>query len=74
MKTKIRKIGNRSVIILPQKMMRELGLKDGDILKVEKKGSVLAFQPAAAEFKEWAEAYRNANIDYKDVLKRLGND
>jgi hypothetical protein len=28
-------------------------------------------KPIDPEFEEWAEAYRQANIDYKEVLKEL---
>lgn len=73
MKIKIEKIGNRSGIILPKKLMKKYDLKEGDVLTVKKEGSALALRPVS-NFSEWAEAYRNANIEYKDVLKELSND
>lgn len=74
MEIKLKKIDDQVGIILPQDIVNELKLEEGDILKIERRGSLLAIKPPDHEFKEWAEAYRHANIDYKDVLKKLGND
>ncbi|MEX2566307.1 MAG: AbrB/MazE/SpoVT family DNA-binding domain-containing protein [Cyclobacteriaceae bacterium] len=71
MEAKIRKIGNSSGIILPKEIMDELHLKDGDVLTIERKGTSLELYQENPEFSEWAEAYRNANLDYKEVLKEL---
>lgn len=72
--TKIQKIGNQTGIILPKEMMTEYNLKEGDELIISKEGSALTIRKPPSEFSDWAEAYRNANIDYKDVLKALAND
>lgn len=71
MKTKIRKIGNSSGIILPKEIMKEMHLKEGDEITIQKKESHLELLPEDPEFSKWAEAYRSANIQYKDVLKEL---
>jgi putative addiction module antidote len=71
MKAKIRKIGNSSGIILPKEVMEELHLKEGDELTIEKKGTLLELRSEDPEFSEWAEAYRSANLEYKEVLKEL---
>lgn len=71
MEAKIRKIGNSSGIILPKRIMDELHLKEGDVLTIERKGSHLELVSEDQEFRDWAEAYRAANIKYKDVLKEL---
>lgn len=63
-------MGDRSGIILPEKMLKIFDLKEGDAFTVEKEGSVLVLRPSS-DFSEWAEAYRHANIEYKDVLKKL---
>jgi hypothetical protein len=39
--------------------------------QLRKKGGNVELKPVDREFEEWAEAYRQANIDYKDVLKEL---
>ncbi len=71
MEAKIRKIGNSSGIILPKEVMEELNLKEGDILTIERKGTSLELRSEDPEFAEWAEAYRSANREYKEVLKEL---
>lgn len=71
METKIRKIGNSLGVTLPKQLIDELHLKSGDKVIIEKKGGNLELKPVDSEFKEWAEAYRQANTDYKDVLREL---
>jgi len=71
MDSKVRKIGNSLGVILPKQLIEELHLKSGDKIRIERKGSNLELRPVDSEFEEWAEAYRQLNIDYKDVLKAL---
>lgn len=71
METKIRKIGNSLGITLPKQVIEELHLKDGDKLSVEKLDGILQLKPIDPEFEDWAEAYRELNADYKEVLKEL---
>lgn len=71
MEGKIRKIGNSLGVILPKQLIEELHLKTGDKVSIERKGSNLELWPVDPEFEEWAEAYRQLNTDYKDVLKAL---
>jgi putative addiction module antidote len=71
METKIRKIGNSLGVTLPKQLIDELHLKSGDKLTIEKNGPNLELKPMDPEFEEWAEAYRQANTDYKEVLKEL---
>lgn len=71
MEGKIRKIGNSLGVILPKQLVDELHLKTGDKVSIERKGSNLEIRPVDPEFEDWAEAYREVNTDYKDVLKAL---
>lgn len=71
MEAKIRKIGNSLGVILPKQLIDKLHLKTGDKVSIERKGSNLELRPVDPEFEEWAEAYRQVNTDYKDVLKAL---
>ena len=71
METKIRRIGNSLGVTLPKQLIEELHLKKGDTLTIEAKGGELQLKPIDSEFEEWAEAYRQANTDYKEVLKEL---
>jgi putative addiction module antidote len=71
METKIRQMGNSLGITLPKQLIDELHLKSGDKLTIEKKGANLELKPTDPDFEEWAKAYRQANIDYKVVLKEL---
>ncbi|MBO6572717.1 MAG: AbrB/MazE/SpoVT family DNA-binding domain-containing protein [Balneola sp.] len=71
METKVRKVGNSLGLTLPKNVVEELHLKDGDTLSIETKDGNLNLKPVNVEFEEWAEAYRQANIDYKEVLNEL---
>lgn len=71
MEGKIRKVGNSLGVILPKQMIDELHLKSGDKVTIERKGSNLELRPIDPEFEDWAEAYKEVNTDYKDVLKAL---
>ncbi|MBO6535278.1 MAG: AbrB/MazE/SpoVT family DNA-binding domain-containing protein [Balneolaceae bacterium] len=71
METKIRKIGNSLGITLPKQVIEELHLKDGDKLEIETIDKVLQLKQIDSEFEDWAEAYRELNVSYKDVLKEL---
>ncbi len=71
MEGKIRKVGNSLGVILPKQMIDELHLKSGDKVTIERKGANLELRPIDPDFEEWAEAYKEVNTDYKDVLKAL---
>ncbi|MGM0460318.1 MAG: AbrB/MazE/SpoVT family DNA-binding domain-containing protein [Bacteroidota bacterium] len=71
MEGKIRKVGNSLGVILPKQLVDELHLKTGDKVSIERKGSNLEIRPVDPEFEDWAEAYREVNTDYKEVLKEL---
>lgn len=71
MKTKIRKIGNSSGIILPKDILDELHLKEGDEITIKNAESHLELFAEDSEFADWAESYRRANTNYKEVLKEL---
>jgi putative addiction module antidote len=71
MEAKVRKVGNSLGIILPKQIIDELHLKEGDKLSIDQVGSRLELRVADPEFEQWAEAYRQLNTDYKDVLQAL---
>lgn len=71
MEAKIRKVGNSLGIILPKQLIDELELKSGDKLNIEQKDTGMELKVVDKEFEEWAEAYRQANTDYREVLKEL---
>jgi putative addiction module antidote len=71
MEAKVRKIGNSMGVILPKQLIEELHLKKGDKLNITLKGKSVELSPVDSEFEECAEAYRQVNKDYKDVLKEL---
>ncbi|TVQ09813.1 MAG: AbrB/MazE/SpoVT family DNA-binding domain-containing protein [Balneolaceae bacterium] len=71
MEAKIRKVGNSLGVILPKQLIEDLHLKSGDKVTIEREGLSLQLRPVDPEFEDWAEAYRQVNLDYKDVLKAL---
>lgn len=71
MEAKVRKVGNSLGIILPKPLIEDLHLKTGDKMSIHRNGARLELRPIDPEFEEWAEAYRQLNTDYKDVLQAL---
>ena len=71
MEGKIQKVGDSLGVILPKQLIDEMHLKSGDTITIERKEANLELRPVDPEFEEWAEAYREINTDYKDVLKAL---
>jgi len=71
MEAKVRKVGNSLGIILPKQITDELHLKVGDKMSIDQVGTRLELRPVDPEFEQWAEAYRQLNTDYKDVLQAL---
>ncbi|WP_138429584.1 AbrB/MazE/SpoVT family DNA-binding domain-containing protein [Fodinibius saliphilus] len=71
METKIKKIGNDVAIVIPKELVDKLHLNIGDKLNIEKRGDGLMLKHMDSEFEEWAEVYRQANSEYKKVLKEL---
>jgi putative addiction module antidote len=71
MEAKVRKVGYSLGIILPKHITDGLHLKVGDKLSIDQVGTRLELRPVDPEFEQWAEAYRQLNTDYKDVLQAL---
>lgn len=71
MDLKLRKIGNSLGLILPKEVITNLHLKNGDHLELIEDKDQITLKAKNEEFSEWAEAYRNANVDFKDALKEL---
>ncbi|KPP99702.1 MAG: toxin-antitoxin system MazE family antidote component [Bacteroidetes bacterium HLUCCA01] len=71
MEAKIRNIGNSLGIILPKELTDALHLRSGDKLTIVKKGNTIEISQQDTDFAEWAEAYRELNASYKDVLTEL---
>ena len=71
MEGKVQKVGDSLGVILPKQLIDEMHLKSGDAITIERKGANLELRQVDPEFEEWAEAYREINTDYKDVLKAL---
>lgn len=80
MMQKIIQIGNSVGTIIPQLLTRDLGLKLGDNLKVEKKGSKLIISPikkkknlAGGVNAKFARIVDEFVDEHKDVLTELAN-
>lgn len=71
METTLRKIGNSVGVILPKRLLDDLNLKVGDKLNIESKDNIIRINPADEDFESWAKSYREANMEYKDVLREL---
>ncbi len=80
MMQKIIQIGNSVGTIIPQLLTRDLGLKLGDDLKVEKKGNKLIISPikkkknlASGVNAKFARIVDEFVDEHKDVLAELAN-
>ncbi len=71
MKTKVRKIGNSLGVILPKEVIQTLTLEEGDTLTLEEDRGSIRLSRLETDFSDWAEAYRQLNRDYSDVLSEL---
>lgn len=71
MKTTLRRIGNSLGVTLPKHLIDQLNLKQGDTVNIETKKGKLELKPVDPDFDKWAETYRQANRDYKDVPREL---
>lgn len=68
---KIRKIGNSLGIILPKEIIDRLYLKENDLLQILEEPEGIRLMACDPDFTEWAEAFRNTNSKYKNVLREL---
>jgi putative addiction module antidote len=71
MEAKVRRVGNSLGIILPKELTDALHLKSGDKLSIQRSGTKIELVATDPEFQEWAEAYRELNSSYKEVLQEL---
>jgi antitoxin MazE len=69
---KIRKIGNSLGVILPKEIIDRLYLKENDLLQIVEESEGIRLKAFDPDFAEWAEAFRNTNSKYKNVLNELG--
>lgn len=69
---KLRKIGNSLGVILPKEVIERLYLKENDMVQLLEEADGVYLTPYDPDFAEWAEAFRNTNKKYRNVLRELG--
>ena len=68
---KIRKVGNSLGVILPKETIDRLYLKENDLLQIIEEPEGVRLMPYDSDFSEWAQAFRNTNGKYRNVLREL---
>ncbi|MDY6805671.1 MAG: AbrB/MazE/SpoVT family DNA-binding domain-containing protein [Cyanobacteriota bacterium] len=68
---KIEKVGESLGIVLPQEILEELGLKEGDRLSATKTSEGLQLAAGEPEFEKVMAAYRKVSKKYKNALREL---
>jgi len=75
MEATIIKIGNSKGLIIPQKMLKELGA--GNKVRIETHEGGIFISPIDETRKGWAESFKNATCDQessKDLFDEIEND
>ncbi len=68
---KIRKVGNSLGVILPKETIERLYLKENDLVQIIEEPEGIRLMAYDPDFSDWAEAFRNTNGKYRNVLREL---
>ena len=76
MQQKVIQIGNSAGIVIPQSIRKEVGLKPGSKVTIEKKGDDIVISPQAKKLAGGVDAKFMKSVDefmeeHEDVLKEL---
>ena len=68
------KIGNKGRITLPVKLLKALGLREGDVLDLDAKGRAIVLKPRAATVSETKGLAGRVKIDLDEIEQALGKE
>jgi len=68
------KIGNKGRITLPTKLLKTLGLREGDVLELDAKGRAIVLKPRAISVNETRGMAGKTEVDLEEIEEALGNE
>jgi len=68
------KIGNKGRITLPTKLLKALGMREGDILELDAKGRAIVLRPIAVSVSETKGVAGKFRVDLEEVEEAMGKE
>lgn len=68
------KIGNKGRITLPSKLLKALGLREGDMLELDANGRALVLKPRAPSVGETKGLAGKIKVDVQEVEEAIGKE
>jgi AbrB family looped-hinge helix DNA binding protein len=68
------KIGNKGRITLPTKLLKTLGLREGDVLELDAKGRAIVLKPKAISVNETRGIAGKTEVELEEIEEALGNE
>jgi len=68
------KIGNKGRVTLPTKLLKTLGLREGDVLELDAKGRAIVLKPRAISVNETRGIASKTKVDLEEIEEALGNE
>lgn len=68
------KIGNKGRITLPTKLLRALGLREGDVLELDAKGGAIVLKPRGASVRETGGVAGKVTVNLEEIEQTIGKE
>jgi AbrB family looped-hinge helix DNA binding protein len=68
------RIGNKGRITLPTRLLKALGLREGDVLELDARGRAIVLKPRAASVSETKGIAGRVEIDLEEIEHALGKE
>jgi AbrB family looped-hinge helix DNA binding protein len=68
------KIGNKGRVTLPTKLLKALGLREGDVLELDAKGRAIVLKPRGASVGQTRGIAAKIVVDIEEIEQALGKE
>lgn len=68
------KIGNKGRITLPTKLLKALGLREGDVLELDAKGRAIVLKPRAASVSQTKGVAGKIEVNLDEIENAIGKE
>jgi AbrB family looped-hinge helix DNA binding protein len=68
------KIGDKGRITLPTKLLKALGLREGDVLELDARGTAIVLKPRGASVSETRGVAGKMKVDIEDIEQAIGKE
>lgn len=68
------KIGNKGRVTLPTKLLKALGLREGDVLDLDAKGRAIVLKPRATSVSQTRGIAGKIVVDIEEIEQAVGKD